>query len=548
MKPTLLIAAIFLVASCGKNATIKPAAKSVFNFVSVKVDSLSQGFTYYGTSLRPDIQIRFSSEVDSSSIGSQNLFLMAANGSLIPLTQTLQDRDSLMLIQPLQNLEPISKYVLTIDTSLKSTDGTSLLGKLVVKLVTRVDSSDKFSRISDSSLLDLVEHTTFRYFWDFGHPVSGMARERNTSGDICATGGTGFGIMSILVGIRRNFISRSEGLDRIQEIVHFLSHQCSRYHGVFAHWINGSTGATIPFSSKDDGGDLVETSYLMEGLLCARQFFSQADLAEDSLRSQIDTLWNGVDWNWYRQNGQQTLYWHWSPDYGWAMNMQINGWNEAMIAYILAASSNTHPIPKSVYDNGWARNGAIRNGNAFFGIPLPLGSGTGGPLFFTQYTFMCLNPFGLKDAYANYWTQDTAQSKINYLYCVQNPHGYNGYGPDCWGLTASDDDYSGYSAHAPDNDLGVISPTAAISSLPFTPPESMKALHYFYYKLGDKIWGSYGFTDAFDLSNAWFASSYLAIDQGPEIAMIENYRSAFIWNLFMSCPEIQRGLLNLGFN
>jgi hypothetical protein len=270
------------------------------------------------------------------------------------------------------------------------------------------------------------------------------------------------------------------------------------------------------------------------------------NVVEDSLRNDINALWNGVEWNWFRQNNQNVLYWHWSPNNGWAINMQIAGWNESLVVYTLAASSNTDSISRIVYDNGWARNGAMKNEKSFFGITLPLGPDYGGPLFFSHYSFLGINPHNLADAYANYWTQDTSHSKINYLYCVNNPKKYNGYSNLCWGLTASDEQ-NGYSAHSPTNDDGVISPTAAISSLPYTTTESMNALKFFYYKLGDKIWGQYGFNDAFNLTNIWFADSFLAIDQGPQIVMIENYRSGLLWNLFMSCPEIKRGMKNLGF-
>jgi hypothetical protein len=352
----------------------------------------------------------------------------------------------------------------------------------------------------------------------------------------------------MLAGAQRGFITRAQALSRIDTIVNFLTNKVTRYHGAFSHWINGSTGATVPFGTEDDGADLVETSYMMQGLLTARQFFnSNSDPNEANLRNNINALWNGVDWGWFRQNNQNTLYWHWSPDFGWSTNQQINGWNEALITYVLAASANTDSIPKIVYDNGWAGNGSIRNGSNYYGIRLPLGPSYGGPLFFSHYSFLGINPNGLSDAYANYWTQDTAHAKINYTYCVANPLNYTGYGSQCWGLTASDDNITGYSAHSPTNDLGIISPTAAISSIPYTPAESMNALRFFYYKLGDKIWGQYGFVDAFNLTNIWFASSYLAIDQGPEIVMIENYRSGLLWNLFMSCPEVKRGMTRLGF-
>ena len=396
-------------------------------------------------------------------------------------------------------------------------------------------------------MLDIVQKQTFKYFWDFGHPVSGLARERNTSGDVVTTGGSGFGVMSIIAGVNRNFITRAQGLARIDTIVNFLKNKCTRYHGAFSHWINGATGATVPFSAKDNGADLVETSFLMQGLLCARQYFNSADAEETALRNNINILWNGIEWSWFRNGGQNTLYWHWSPDYIFDINLQIKGWNEAMVIYVLAASSNTDSIPKIVYDNGWASNGGMKNGNSFYGIQLPLGPDYGGPLFFAHYSFLGINPKNLSDAYANYFTQNAAHSMINYSYCVANPNHFNGYSENVWGLTASDDNITFYNAHSPTNDDGVITPSAAISSLPYTPEQSMNALRFFYYKLGDKLFKSYGFIDAFNLSDYWFADSFLAIDQGPEVVMIENYRSGLLWNLLMSCPEIKRGMTRLGF-
>jgi hypothetical protein len=416
---------------------------------------------------------------------------------------------------------------------------------VTVQLTTAVDTTNKFPIISDNALLDLVQKQTFKYFWDFGHPTSGLARERNTSGDVVTTGGSGFGIMAIVAAVNRQFITRADGLTRMQKIVGFLK-TVQTFHGAFPHWMNGATGVVVPFSQQDDGADLVETSYLMQGLLTARQYFNDPGAAETTLRSDINTLWNAVEWDWFTQNGQSTLYWHWSPNYAWSTNMQVNGWNEALITYVMAASSTTHPITKAVYDNGWAKNGTMKNGNAYYGITLPLGPAEGGPLFFAHYSFLGINPNGLSDAYASYDVQNKAHAMINYKYCVANPQGNSGYSANCWGLTASDIE-NGYTASSPTNDVGVIAPTAAISSLPYTPTQSMAALRYFYYKLGDKLWGQYGFYDSFDLNDAWFANSTLAIDQGPIIDMIENYRSGLLWNLFMSCPEVKTGMRTLGF-
>lgn len=504
--------------------------------------------TLRGINANPSIRISFSDKVDKSTVSSAISFNnKTQNLSNVPYNVMYENSDSAIIVSPTVDLNYLNEYIFSVSTLLKSVSRKFLTNRVDLNFITEIDSTDKFPRISDSVLLDLVQQQTFKYFWDFGHPVSGLARERNSSGDVCTTGGTGFGVMGMIAAINRNFISRTDGLNRIQKIVSFLKNNCTRYHGAFAHWVNGSTGATIPFSPQDDGADLVETSFLVEGLLCARQYFNTNNAAEINLRNDINDLWNGVEWNWFRQNNQNVLYWHWSPNNNWGMNMPVTGWNEALIVYLLAASSNTDSIPKIVYDNGWAQNGTIKNGNNYYGIQLPLGPALGGPLFFAHYSFLGINPHNLSDAYANYWTQDTAHSKINYLYCVNNPQKFYGYSNMCWGLTASDDDTKGYDAHSPTNDDGVITPTAAISSLPYTPTESMNALKFFYYTLGDKIWGDYGFVDAFNLNNLWFANSFLAIDQGPEIVMIENYRSGLLWNLFMNCPEIKRGMQALGF-
>ncbi|MGN6619369.1 MAG: glucoamylase family protein [Ilyomonas sp.] len=530
---------------CKKAKT--PSGPSTYSLSFTVNDAYNGTVNYGNVNLHPKIKFSFTDAVDTSDVNNNFSFTDAA-GNTISFVHTIQTDKKSISLEPAQSLSPLTRYKVGISPSLLSVNGGKLSNPVTITITTTIDSTDKFPLISDDELLDLVQKQTFKYFWDFGHPVSGMARERNISGDIVTTGGTGFGIMSIITAVNRNFISRTDGLLRIQKIVRFLKNNCIRYHGAFAHWINGATGATIPFSEKDNGADLVETSFLMQGLLCARQYFNSPDITETLLRNDINELWNGVEWNWFRQDEQNVLYWHWSPDYNFDMNLPIKGWNEALITYVLAASSNTDSIPKAVYDEGWAQNGAIQNGNSYFNIQLPLGPPMGGPLFFAHYSFLGINPHDLTDGYANYWTQNVAHSKINYQYCVDNPLHFNGYSDLCWGLTASDDNVTGYAAHEPGTDIGVITPSAAISSIPYTPTESMNALKFFYYKLGDKLWGDYGFKDAFNLTNVWFADSYLAIDQGPQIVMIENYRSGLLWKLFMSCPEIKRGIKALSFS
>ena len=410
----------------------------------------------------------------------------------------------------------------------------------------------------DEKMYTDVQRTSFNYFWDGAEPISGLARERYHMDNvypendkmIITSGGGGFGVMAILVGIERGFIRREQGLERMERIITFLE-TADRFHGAWPHWWNGETGKVKPFSAKDDGGDLVETSFLLQGLLCVRQYFKEGNEREKALAQRIDKLWKEVEFDWYRKAGENVLYWHWSPKHGWDMNFAVRGYNECLIMYVLAASSPTHGVPAEVYHKGWAMNGKIKDTTEAFGHQLALahqgGSKYGGPLFWAHYSYLGLDPRGLKDRYADYWEHNKAHTLINYDWCVANPKGYKGYGPDNWGLTAS---YSVrfYAAHAPgEEDHGVISPTAALSSMPYTPEQSMRALRNWYTNLRDSIYGPFGFYDAFSIHHNWYPKKYLAIDQGPIVVMMENHRSGLLWNLFMSCPEVQQGLKKLGF-
>jgi hypothetical protein len=402
--------------------------------------------------------------------------------------------------------------------------------------------------MTDEELLDMVQRYTFRYFWDFAHGASGMARERNTSGNTVTTGGSGFGLMAIPVGIERGFITRQQGIDRTLKILDFLS-TADRFHGAWSHWINGNTGEVIPFTTYDNGGDIVETAYMAQGLLTIRQYFQEESEEEQQIVQLATDLWEGIEWDWYRRNGSPSIYWHWSPNYGWHMNMTVTGWNEAAIVYLLAIASPTHGVPASLWETGWAASPNYVNGKSFYGYTLYVGWDYGGPLFFAHYSFLGFDPRDKADQYANYFDQNRNQSLIQQAYCADNPKGFEGYSSECWGLTASDDP-DGYLAHEPNSsrDNGTISPTAALSSFPYTPEASMLALKYFYREQGDRLLDWMGFRDAFNLERDWYADSYLAIDQGPVILMIENYRSQLLWDLFMSDPEIQPMLDAIGFH
>jgi hypothetical protein len=538
---------LFIIA-CSKKEDVKPVilVPDILTIQSASVNAEAiAGDLLYNVNSNPSIIIKCSNVIDKNTV-QKAIQLTETSGISIPITTFFQNGDSAIVITPVTGLKYLNRYVLSISTALKSNKAGVLNTEYQYQFQTAVDAADKFVRISDDALLDTIQKRTFYYFWEMAHPVSGLARERNASGDIVTSGGSGFGLMTIPIAINRNFISKAQGLERSKKIVSFLLNTAQKFHGAFPHWLNGATGIVVPFSAKDNGADLVETSYLMAGLLTLRQYFSSNTPDEIALRNDINTLWDGVEWTWFRKSNENVLYWHWSPSAGWDMNLQIKGWNECLITYVLAASSNTSAIPKIVYQNGFASGSSFLNGNNYYNYNLPLGPNLGGPLFWAHYSFLGLNPNGLSDAYANYQTQVENHSLINYTYSVQNPKKHFGYSESCWGLTACDIP-NGYTACSPTNDIGVIAPTAAIASLPYTPEKSMKAIRYYYYTLGDKIWKEYGFMDSFSLKELWYSNTALAIDQGPIIIMIENYRSKLIWDLFTSSPEVKRGLTNLGF-
>ena len=426
-----------------------------------------------------------------------------------------------------------------------------------------VESATK--AMTDDELLTMVQEATFHYYWEGAEANSGLAVE-NISGrhNMIAIGASGFGIMALITGTERKFITRKESIDRFTKIVNFLE-KAQTFHGAYPHFMDGPTGKVEPFFGKrDNGADLVETSFLFQGLLAARQYFSGDDPQEKLIREKITALWKKVEWDWFKQRpDSKFLYWHWSPDQGWIINHNLIGWNETMVTYLLAIASPTHGVPAAMYYSGWAnqdstgqkyrkawsgtKDGSMyTNGNTYFGMKLDVGVSNGGPLFFTHYSYLGYDPHMLTDNYTNYFRNNQKIAKINHQYCVQNPKHYQGYSDSSWGLTASIGPFDYY----PDEpvewaDHGKITPTGAISSFPYTPAESMKALKNFYYNDGKFLWGEYGFRNAFDLNINWCADNYMGLDQATMTVMIENYRTGFIWKLFMKDADVKAGLEKL---
>ena len=417
---------------------------------------------------------------------------------------------------------------------------------------------------NDDELLDMVQEGCLRYYWEGAHPNAGMALEI-VPGDenLVAVGASGFGIMALIAGVERHFITREACSQRLLKITHFLS-KADRFHGAWPHFLNGATGRCVAYFGKyDDGGDLVETAFLVQGLLAARQYFDRETETEKEIRGNITELWRAVEWDWYRKEpSSDFLYWHWSPDFGWHISHPLVGWNETMIVYLLAIASPTHPVPASLYHTGWAGQSDLpvryrrewsrttvgdhyTNGNSFFGFKLDVGEGTGADLFFTQFSFMGFDPRGQQDRYTDYFRNNRNIALVNHAYCASNPRKYTGYGADCWGLSAGIN--SGGGRPQPRDDNGTICCSAALGSFPYTPQESMAALKHFYRKLGARTWGIYGFHDGFNETEDWFEEVWMGLNQAVITVMIENHRTGLLWRNFMANPEIKLALAAIGF-
>lgn len=416
--------------------------------------------------------------------------------------------------------------------------------------------------MSDDELLDMVQEACLRLYWEAAHPVAGMALECVPGEEhLVALGASGFGVLAILAGVERGFVERAAAAERLLQIVDFLA-RADRFHGAWPHFLDGRTGRVLPYFGRyDDGGDLVETAFMTQGLLAARQYFDRDSPAERRIRQGITALWESIEWDWYRRTPDgSALYWHWSPQHGWHIDHPLIGWNETMIVYLLAIASPTHSVPASLYYSGWAaaderareyrrswgrtRDGdSYRNGRSYHGITLDVGVSSGGPLFFAHYSYLALDPRELNDGHTNYFENNRALALINYRYCQENPGNYKGYGPGFWGLSACDD-HSGYQAHdpTPNNDNGTIAPTAALASFPYTPEQSMAALKHLYRELGARVWGIYGFRDAYNPTVNFISPISMGLNQAPITVMIENWRSGLLWRLLLADPAIRKML------
>ena len=431
-------------------------------------------------------------------------------------------------------------------------------------------------RADTEGLLTWIQKCHFEYMWSGARPNSGLARVRyftdNPSHDenTLTIGACGFGIMGLIVGIERGFITREQGLARFEKIISFLE-KADRWHGMYSHWIDDRTGKTIAFAGsggEDDGADIVETSFLTAGLLCVRQYLKDGTDREKAIAERIDVIWRAMEWDWFAANDNRhstdanidpkddCLLWHWSPTVGFKKNFHLEGYNECLLPYILAAASPAFSLSdeqaKASYKNGWSRKGGIVNNGSRYGVPFLVKHNSGvnevGPMFWVAFSYAGLCLEGYKDENGiDYHKAIGNHALIQYQYCLDNPKKWKTYSENCWGLSAgyTSNITTDYQAMRTNNDVGVITSNAALIAMPYTPVQSIAAAKHYFWDIPG-LMGPWGFWDAYSDSEG-VITRYLANNQCPVAPLIENYRTGLLWNLFMSSPEIKIGLQKLGF-
>jgi hypothetical protein len=401
--------------------------------------------------------------------------------------------------------------------------------------------------LDDEAFLDLVQRTAFDYFWYETNPANGLIKDRSSDPSLSSIAAVGFGLSALTVGIDRGWISREAGRARVLTTLTFLWNSphgpepdATGYKGFYYHFLDMQTGR------RDGDSELstIDTALLLGGVLHVQQYFDQADATEDQIRALADAIYRRVEWPWMQVRAPKVCH-GWTPERGFLL-YDWGGYNEAMILYLLALGSPTFPIHPEAWA-AWTSSYAWEThyGHAFVVFP---------PLFGHQYSHVWVDFRDIQDPYMrdkglDYFENSRRATLANRAYAIANPHGWADYGENVWGLTASDipSSYRARGAPPGESDDGTITPTAVGGSLVFTPRESLAALRYMYTTYRTRLWGPYGFKDAFNPSIKWFASDYLGIDQGPFVLMLENYRTGRIWNVLMPHAAIQRGLKRAGF-
>ena len=401
--------------------------------------------------------------------------------------------------------------------------------------------------------IDLTARLAFDYFWEQANPANGLVKDRSTDGSAASIAAVGFGLSAITVGIDRGWITRAEGAGRVEATLDFFatcpqgeaaSDVCG-YRGFFYHFLDLRTGTRAGTNELST----IDTALLLGGVLQAAEYFDGGGAEEARIRELADTIWRRVEWDWATPRSPRVAL-GWRPEEGF-LPFDWRGYNEAMILYVLGLGSPTHPLPDGAWDAWTATypsDWQTHYGLTFLTFP---------PLFGHQYSHVWIDFRDIQDDYmrskdSDYFENSRKATLAQRAYAIDNPRGWPNYGPNEWGLTASDDPppaplYIARGAAPVQNDNGTITPTAAGGSYAFTPAESREALRTFYARYRPTLWGPYGLRDAYNVALNWTATDYLGIDQGPIVLMIENERTGVVWDAFTRHPDVQRGLDRAGF-
>ncbi len=400
-----------------------------------------------------------------------------------------------------------------------------------------------------AALVDTVQHTGVMYFWEQANPANGLVKDRSTAGSPASIAATGFGLSALCVGVDHGWLTREQVKGRVLTTLNtfWTGPQSSAasgtigYKGLYYHFLDMNT-ATRTWDSELS---TIDTALLFAGILDTKMYFTGADSQEVLIRQLADSIYYRADWN-FARNFNQGILQGWKPGTGFGGFGQWVGYNEAMILYILALGSPTHPVPTTAWSK-WTSNYLWQTlyGQSFLICP---------PLFTHQYSHCWIDFSGMQDNYmraqsSNYAENSRRATLAQHSYCIANPGAWTGYSDSLWGLTASDDPF-GYAAHgAPpsQSDNGTITPTAGLSSIVFTPELSVPLLHNLWDNWRATTWGPYGFKDAFNPYYGWVDTDYLGIDQGPIVLMMENYRNGSVWARTYQNLDLRTGLARAGF-
>lgn len=431
----------------------------------------------------------------------------------------------------------------------------------------------------DDPFLDTLQVQTFAYFWDLANPVNGLVPDRAPTPSFASVAAVGFGLTAYPIGVERGYIARGEARQRVFTTLRFLWEAPQGpepagtigYRGFYYHFLDMGSGARFEQTELST----IDTALLLAGILVCREYFDGADPDETAIRELADSIYGRVDWGW-AQRDPPGVSMAWRPESGFSSH-DWRGYNEAMILYVLALGSPTHPIEPAAWDF-WVSSYQWGEfyGQEHVGFE---------PLFGHQYSHVWIDFRGIQDGYMrgrglDYFENSRRATYAQRAYAEDNPAGWRGYGGDIWGLTACDGPLDGtieiggvqrqffsYRARGASftrvEDDGTIAPTAVGGSVPFAPEITIPALKAMRVRYGEYLFGEYGFLDAFNPTLTtqvslkhgrvvpdvgWFDTDYLGIDQGPILIMMENYRSELIWELMKKNASIVRGLRRAGFS